>query len=63
MFCGIMGRHLTGVLAVLGEKLVDLVTDLSVGNLDVVLDGAVVMHEGEETIVRDVELSSGQRSH
>jgi hypothetical protein len=35
---------LTGVLAVLGEHLVDLVTNLAVGDLDVVLGGAVIGH-------------------
>ena len=47
---------LTGVLALLVEKLVKLVTDLAVGNLDVVLGGTIIGHEGEETIVSDVEL-------
>lgn len=50
------GIALTGVLAVLGEELVDLVTDFSVRNLDIVLGGAVLGHEGEETIVSDIEL-------
>ena len=50
------GLELTGVLAVLVEHLVDLVTNLAIGDLDVVLGGAVVGHEGEETVVRNVEL-------
>lgn len=50
------GTALTSVLAVLGEELVDLVTDFSVRNLDIVLGGAVLGHEGEETIVSDIEL-------
>jgi len=44
-----------GVLAVLVEHLVDLVTNLAIGDLDVVLGGAVVGHEGEETVVSNVE--------
>ena len=50
------GLELTGVLLLLNEELVDSVTDLVLGDLDVVLGGAVVKHEGEETIVSDVEL-------
>ena len=48
--------ELTGVLVLLGEELVDLVTNLAIGDLDVVLGGAVVGHEGEETVVSNVEL-------
>jgi hypothetical protein len=50
--------QLTGVLAVLGEHLVDLVTNLVLGKLDVVLGGAVVRHQGEETVVSNVDLGS-----
>lgn len=49
---------LTGVLALLSEELVDLVTNLAIGNLDVVLGGAIVGHEGKETIIGNVELSA-----
>jgi hypothetical protein len=48
--------QLTGILAILGEHLVDLVTNLVVGELDIVLGGAVIRHEGEETIVGNVNL-------
>ena len=48
--------ELTGVLAFLNEELVDLVTNLALGSLDVVLGGAVVRHEGKETILRNVDL-------
>jgi hypothetical protein len=48
--------RLTGVLALLVEHLVDLVTDFAVGELDVVLGGAVVGHEGEEAVVGNVNL-------
>lgn len=48
--------ELTGVLALLGEELVDLVANFTIGNLDIVLGGAIVGHEGEETIVSNIEL-------
>lgn len=47
---------LTGVLLVLFEKLVNLVTDLAVWNFNIILGIAAVGHEGEETVVGDVEL-------
>jgi hypothetical protein len=48
--------QLTGVLAILGEHFVDLLADVVVGDLDVVLGGAVIGHEGEETVVSDINL-------
>jgi hypothetical protein len=48
--------ELTGVLALLGEEFVDLVANFTIGNLDIVLGGAIVGHEGEETIVSNIEL-------
>lgn len=50
--------RLTGVLAFLSEELVDLVTGLAVGELDVVLGGAVIGHEGQETVVSHVKLNA-----
>lgn len=50
--------ELTGVLAVLGEELADLVANLAVGELDIVLGGAVVGHEREETVIGDIELGT-----
>lgn len=47
---------LTGVLLLLLEQLVDLVANLTVWDLDIILGVTVVVHEGEETIVGDVEL-------
>jgi hypothetical protein len=38
------------------EKSLDLLTNLTLGNLDVVLGLAVIGHQGEETIVRDIKL-------
>jgi hypothetical protein len=46
----------TGVLLLVPEELLNLGSNLAVGVLDVVLHGAVLRHEGEETIVLDVEL-------
>lgn len=51
---------LTGVFAVVGEELGDLVADVAIGNLDIVLGGAIVRHEREEAIIGDVELQSQQ---
>ena len=57
-----MGTHLlrhglhTGVLLLLLEELGDLAANLTIGHLDVVLGVAVVVHKGEEAIVRNVKL-------
>jgi hypothetical protein len=48
--------QLTGVLALLVEELVDLVANLTIGNLNVVLGGTIVGHEGKETVVGNVKL-------
>ena len=48
--------YLTGVLAVVLEELLDLVAGLSIWDLDIVLGGSIIVHEGEETIISDVEL-------
>lgn len=53
----------TGVLLLLLEELVDLVTNLARRDLDVVLGGAVVVHEGKEVVVSDVELCASEVSH
>ena len=47
--------RLTGVLILLLEKLLNLVTNIAIRNLDIVLCGAVLGHEVEETVV-DVDL-------
>lgn len=49
-------RGHTGVLVLLVEHLVDLITELTVGELDIVLGGAIIGHQGEETIISDIEL-------
>jgi hypothetical protein len=48
---------LTAVLALLSEHLVDSVTNITIGNLDIILGATVVVHEGEEAIVGNVELA------
>jgi len=48
---------LTGVLLLLTEELVDLFTNLTLWNLDIILGGTVVGHEGEKAVVGDVELA------
>ena len=48
---------LTGILLFFAEELVDLLTNLALRNLDIVLGSAVLGHEGEETIIGDVELA------
>jgi hypothetical protein len=47
---------LTGILLVGLEEFLDLLTDLSVWEFDVVLDGAIIGHEGQEAIIGDIEL-------
>ena len=47
---------LTGILAILNEELLDFVTDVTLRELDVVLGGAVIRHEGEEAVIGNVEL-------
>lgn len=44
-----------GVLLFLGEELLDLFTDFTVGHFDIILGVTVVVHEGEETVVGDVK--------
>jgi len=43
------------VLAFLDEELLDLVASLAIRDLDVVLSGAVVGHEGEEIVVSHIK--------
>jgi hypothetical protein len=51
-----ISKLLTGVLLLLLEELGDLLANLVVGQRNIVLGVTVVGHEGEETIVGDVEL-------
>lgn len=50
-------KALTAVLALLVEHLVNSVTNFTLGNLDIVLSGTGLVHQGKETIVGDVELA------
>jgi hypothetical protein len=47
---------LTNVLAFLSEELLDLVTTFAVWDLNIVLGGAIVRHEGKEIIISDIKL-------
>jgi hypothetical protein len=47
---------LTDVLLLITEHLDDALTELVVGDLDIILGVTVILHEGEEVIVGDVEL-------
>ena len=47
---------LTGILLLSLEQLGDLVTDLTVGHLDIILGVTVIVHEGEVSIIGDIEL-------
>lgn len=47
---------LTGVLLLGAEKTLDLLTNFTLRQLDIVLGGTVIRHEGQEAIVGDVEL-------
>lgn len=52
----LLGWLLTGILALVGEQLGDLLTDFTLGDFDVVLGVTGVIHQGEETVVADVQL-------
>lgn len=47
---------LTSVLAFFNEELLDLVSDITLWELDVVLGGAVIRHKGEEAVIGHVKL-------
>lgn len=48
--------RLTGILLVSLEHLGDLLTNFTVGKLDILLHGTVIVHELKEAIVGDVKL-------
>ena len=48
----------TGVLLLGLEETENLLANLTIGHLDIILGVTVVAHEGEEVIVRDIELST-----
>ena len=47
---------LTSVLAVFLEELLDLFASLAIGNLNIILGGTIVGHEGEKVVIGDVKL-------
>lgn len=49
---------LTQVLVLVGKLLLDPGTEFALGDLDVVLGVTVILHEGEEVIVGNVELGN-----
>lgn len=50
---------LTDVLLLLTEHLEDTVTDITIGELDIVLGVTVILHQGQEVIIGDVQLEKG----
>lgn len=52
----IMPGILTDVLALLLEHAGQALTNLALGNLDIILGVTVILQEGEETIVGDIQL-------
>jgi hypothetical protein len=47
---------LTSILLLNGEELLDLLANFALGNLDIILGLTIIGHQGEVTIVRDIEL-------
>lgn len=50
---------LTDVLLLLTEHLEDTGTDFTIGELDIVLGVTVILHQGQEVIIGDVQLEKG----
>jgi hypothetical protein len=48
--------QLTGVLLFSSEKLLDLLANLTLGDLNIILGLAIISHQGEETIIGNIEL-------
>lgn len=47
---------LTGIFFISAEELLDLVTDFTIRNLDIILGLTIISHKREKTVVRNVEL-------
>lgn len=43
------------VLVFLGEELGDFIADLTLRKLDIILGGAIIRHEGEKTVISNIE--------
>ncbi len=50
-------RTHTGIFLLGTEEILDLVTNFTVWELDIVLGGTVVGHQGEATIISDIKLA------
>ena len=50
------GLRLTGILLVGTEEFFDLLTNFTLGHLDIILGGTVVRHERQKAIISDIEL-------
>jgi hypothetical protein len=48
--------QLTGVLLFSSEKLLDLLANLSLGDLNIILRLAIISHQGKETIIGYIKL-------
>lgn len=48
--------QLTGILFFSAEKLLNFITNLSIGNLDIILGVAVLTHKRKEAIFRHIKL-------
>lgn len=55
---GIIPGVLTDVLLLLTEQLDDTGTNLAIGQLDIILGVTIVLHQGKEVIVGDVQLTN-----
>jgi hypothetical protein len=55
--------NLTGILLVSGEKLVNLLSNLSIGDLDIILGLAIISHQGKEAIIGNIELDTVSARH
>ena len=49
-------RSHTGIFLFFAEELVDLLSNLTIRDLDVVLGVAIVTHEGKKVVLRNIEL-------
>jgi len=44
-----------GILLLSGEQLLNLISNLSIRDLDIVLGLAIIRHQGKETVIRNIE--------
>ena len=48
--------QLTSVLLLFMEELLNLLTNITIRDLDIILSFAIIGHQREETIIRDIKL-------